>query len=307
MLTTNIKRIIKSAVSNFWRSRSVSLSAILVMTITLFVFVGIIFSNAVLDSALNQIKSKVDINVYLTTGASEEDILFLKNSLEKLPEISLVEYVSREQALKNFKEKHKDDQLTLEALNELQDNPLGAVLNIQAKETNQYENIAKFLDNESVLSRDGITVIDKINYYQNKIVIDRLTKIISATEQAGFIIALLLVIISAVITFNTIRLAIYISREEISVMRLVGASRKYVRGPFVVEGILYGLTSAFIVLVLSLLIAYYIGDFSSKLFGLNLFDYYLGDFFRISGIIVLSGIVLGAVASFLAVRKYLKV
>ncbi|OGD68479.1 hypothetical protein A3E89_01075 [Candidatus Campbellbacteria bacterium RIFCSPHIGHO2_12_FULL_35_10] len=307
MLIVNIKRITKSAIVNLWRSRIVSLSSVLVMSITLFVFGSLIFSNALLESVLTQIKSKVDINVYFITSANEEDVLVIKKSLESLSEVGVVEYVSSEQALDNFKTRHKDDQLTLQALEELGTNPLGAALNIQAKQTSQYESIARFLEGASVLSADGQNIIDKVNYNQNKIVIDRISKIIIATERIGFIVTLLLVIMSIIITFNTIRLTIYISKEEISVMRLVGASNKYVRGPFVVEGMIYGLVSGLVTLIVFLPLTYYLGSFSEKLFGLNMFDHYLGNFFSISFIILSSGVFLGVVSSYLAVRRYLHV
>jgi len=308
MLVTNIKRIIKSSVINLWRSRIVSLSSILVMSVTLFVFGLLIFSNVALDSVLTQIKQKVDINVYLTTIAPEKDILSLKESLEGLPEVKSVEYVSREEALKKFKEKHSADQLTLQALDELEENPLGAVLNIQAKETSQYETIANFLNNEEgILSSEGQTVIDKVNYSQNKVVIDRLSKIISATEKIGFVATLVLVFISILITLNTIRLTIYIAKEEISVMRLVGASNAYVEGPFITAGIIYGLISSFLTILFFLPLTYYLDSFIQKLFGLNLFDYYLSNFWSISATLIFSGVSLGVVSSFFAVRKYLKV
>ncbi|MBU1557471.1 ABC transporter permease [Patescibacteria group bacterium] len=307
MFVTNTKRITKSAIINLWRSRIVSMSSILVMSITLFVFGTLIFSNAALDSALTQIQEKVDINVYFTVSAPEEEILSLKKSLESLPEVGTVEYVSREESLEKFRERHGDDQLTLQALDELEDNPLGAVLNIQAKETSQYETIASFLNSESVLSSEGTNLIDKVNYYQNKIVIDKLSKIISSSQKIGFIATLILVIMSIIITFNTIRLTIYIAREEISIMRLVGASNEYVRGPFVVAGVVYGLISAGFTLLVFLPLTYYIGSFTQRLFGLNMFEHYLSNFWNISIIIIFSGVTLGIISSYLAVRKYLKV
>lgn len=277
------------------------------MFITLLVFGSLIFSNALLDSVLGQIKDKVDVNVYFVTTAPENEILDLKTSLENLLEVKSVEYISREQALENFREKHKDDQLTLQALEELDENPLGATLNIQAKETSQYESITSFLNNFTELSKDEIPIIDKINYFQNKIVIDRLTKIIKTTETVGFVVALILVIMSIIITFNTIRLAIFISRDEISVMRLVGASNKYVRGPFVVEGILYSIVSSVLALILFFPVTYYLRSFTQQLFGINIFDYYMDNFWFVLSVITLSGILLGIISSYLAVRKYLEV
>jgi len=116
-----------------------------------------------------------------------------------------------------------------------------------------------------------------------------------------------LVVISVIIIFNTIRMAIYISREEISIMRLVGASDAYVRGPFVFEGMMYGIISAVITLVLFYPIALWLGPYTQQFFGdINLFMYYTSNF----GIIFLSimgtGVFLGALSSYLAVKKYLR-
>jgi len=303
MFITNTKRIIKAALVNFWRNKTVSMSAVLVVSITLLVFGSLIFSNAALDSVLLQLKDKVDINVYFTVDAEEEEILELKKSLESFPEVESVEYISREIALENFRKNHENDQTTLEALDELGDNPLGATLNIQANETDQYESIVKFLgENDSPSS-----IIDKVNYYQNKLVIDRLAKIISNTERAGFVVTLILIIISIIITFNTIRLAIYIAKEEISVMRLVGASNRYVRGPFVIEGVLYGIISSVLALIIFFPVTFYLGSFTEKLLGVNVFEYYLINFFHILLILLASGVFLGVFSSYLAVRKYLKV
>jgi len=303
MFITNTKRIIKAALVNFWRNKTVSMSAVLVVSITLLVFGSLIFSNAALVSVLLQLKDKVDINVYFTVDAGEEDILELKKSLESFPEVESVEYVSREMALENFRKNHENDQTTLEALDELGDNPLGATLNVQANETDQYESIAKFLGENSSSS----SIIDKVNYYQNKLVIDRLTKIISNTERVGFVVTLILIIISIIITFNTIRLAIYIAKEEISVMMLVGASNRYVRGPFVIEGVLYGIISSALALIIFLPVTFYLGSFTEKLLGVNVFEYYLTNFFHILLILLVSGVFLGVFSSYLAVRKYLKV
>ena len=126
--------------------------------------------------------------------------------------------------MENFKLVHENDQITLQALEELGDNPLEASLNIKAKEPSQYEGIANFLNEENILS-SAAKIIDKINYFENKVAIDKLSRIIDSAERLGLALSLALVIVSVVITFNTIRLTIYISREEISVMQLVGASK----------------------------------------------------------------------------------
>lgn len=285
-----------------------SLSTVLVMTVTLFVIGSLLFSNALLNASLSELQDKVDVNVYFLTSASETDILSLKKSLEALPEVAVAEYVSRAQALDNFKKRHENDALTLQALDELGDNPLGAVINIRAKETSQYEGIAKFLEGKEVLSKDGVSIIEKVNFYQNKAAIDKLTRLIDSSERLGIAVALILSVLSVLIAFNTIRLIIFISREEISVMRLVGASNKYIRGPFVVSGVMYGVVAAVITLIVFVPVTYWLGSATNQFFsGINLFNYYLDNFVSVGLVLVGSGVVLGAVSSFLAVRRYLTV
>ncbi|MSU56361.1 MAG: ABC transporter permease [Candidatus Taylorbacteria bacterium] len=308
MLWTSIKRVIKAGFVNFYRDGFVSLASVLIMTMTLFVIGGVLFLSATLSASLEEIKSKVDVNVYFQTSTSEEEVLALANALRTLPEVKEVDYISREQALGNFKKRHENDELTLQALQELPDNPLGSVLNIRAKEPSQYEGIASFLKGDIALGGGKKPIIDEVNYYDNKVAIDNLSNIIKATERIGSILALVLVIISISIALNTIRLAIYISREEISVMRLVGASNTYIRGPFVVSGVLYGVSAALLTLALFYPLTYYLGDSTENFFsGLNLFRYYLAHFGEFSLVIAGSGIVLGALSSFLAVRRYLNV
>lgn len=308
MLWTSIKRVIKAGVVNFYRNGFVSLSSVLIMTVTLFVIGSVIFLSATLTTSLDEIKSKVDVNVYFLTSAKEEEVQTLAKALRTLPEVKDVEYISREQALLDFKKRHENDELTLQALEELPDNPLGAVLNVRAKEPSQYEGIARFLKSDTALGSGVKDIIDEVNYYDNKTAIDKLSRIITSAEKLGFGLALLLVIISVSIAFNTVRLVIYISRDEIGVMRLVGASNKYIRGPFVVSGILFGVVSSLLTLALFYPLTYYLGDSTENFFsGLNLFRYYLSHFSEFFLIIVGSGVVLGAISSFLAVRRYLNV
>ncbi len=307
MFWTNIKRIIRSGFTNFWRNGFVSLSSILVMIITLFVIGSVIFVSATLESTLQQLRNKVDINVYFFTTAAESDILALQGTLKKLPEISSVDYTSSDQALKDFTDRHSTDQLTLQSLQELGINPLGASLNIKAKNPSDYASIATFLQGDSALSKDGGKIIDTVSYDEHKSAIETLANIVNSSEKLGFGLTILLVIISILITFNTIRLTIYVSREEISVMKLVGASTKYVRGPFVVSGILYGLIAGIITLGLFYPITLSLQKVTENFFtGIDLFHYYIANFGQIFLVVIGSGILIGAVSSYFAVRRYLK-
>jgi cell division transport system permease protein len=304
---TKFKRVLKAGLFNFWRSGYVSLSSVLVMVITLSVICSVVFIGAILNATMNELRNKVDINVYFVISAPETDILSLQKKIEALPEVSSVKYVSRDQALQNFKLKHENDQVTIQALDELSDNPLGAALNIKAKEPSQYESIANFLNEDNILSSDGQKIISKINYYDNKTAINNLSGIINATEDLGLVVSLALVFVSIINTFTSFGLTIYISREEISVMQLVGASKNYVRGPFVVTGVIVGLLAGLITMLIFFPVCYWLGNTTQNFFiSFNIFDYYIHNFFEIILIVVGAGVAIGAVSSYLAVRKYLK-
>lgn len=318
MIFTHFKRITRTGFINFWRNGFLSFSAIIVITLSLGVFGALIFGSAFGRALLKEVKNKVDINVYLVLDAQEPDVLVLKKTIENLPEVDKVEYVSRDQALSEFKDKWKDNSLILQGLDEIGDNPFPAVLNIKAKEPSQYAGIATFLDSKNSLSQNGSNIVEKINYNQNKLIIDRLGRIIPAVEKVGSILAILFVIVAIIITFNTIRLIIFTSKDEISVMKLVGASNMYIRGPFVVSGVMYGIFSAILTLVLLGVFAYYSDIIIMKFSGVqgaqdfsllvNVFSsYFIKNFGQIFAIIVGSGVILGGISSYLAVKRYLRV
>ena len=317
MIFVHIKRIIRTGFVNFWRNGFLSFSAVIVITLSLTVFGALIFGSAFSRALISEVKNKVDINVYFNLDAQESEIFALRKTIEALPEVQKVEYVSREQALTDFKEKWKDNGFIIQGLEEIGSNPLPAVLNIKAKEPSQYAGIASFLDGKNS-SQNGSDIVDKINYNQNKIIIDRLGRIIPAIERTGTIVAILFIIVAIVMVFNTIRLIIFTAREEISVMRLVGASNFYIRGPFVISGMMYGIFSAILTLLVLGAFAYYSDAMLIKFSGVenandlsmisNVFlNYFMTNFGQIFAIMMASGILLGALSSYMAVKRYLRI
>src|SRR3989339_21253 len=271
---TGFHRIIKSGLLSFRRNGLVSWAAVLIMTVTLAVVTSLLLLQAVLSFSLEQIKNKVDVTIYFTPGAPEEKILLLKESISKLPEVAEVNYTSAQEAITIFRERHSDDYPTIQALDEINENPLGAYLNVKAKEISQYESIANFMKSDNALVSGSASIIDKVNYHQNRLVIERLNTIISGAQKLGFLITLLLVIISIIITFNTIRLTIFISKEEIGVMRLVGASKMHVRGPFMIEGAIYGIIATLITLAIFWPATAWLGVKMTDFLGINMYGYY---------------------------------
>jgi cell division transport system permease protein len=232
------------------------------------------------------LQDKIDISVYFKSDAPEENILALQDELIILPEVKTVEYISRNEALTRFKDRHSDNPVILEALGELDDNPLEASLNIKAKAPEEYSSIAAFLGKNQFTE-----FIDKVTYFQNKQVIERLSAIVRTLQRSGIALSLVLALIAVLITFNTIRLAIYTSREEINIMKLVGATKEHIRGPYIFEGVLYGFIAAVSTLILYLPV--------------NAFD--LSNLPFIAALMIVIGVVLGVLSSFIAVRRYLKV
>jgi cell division transport system permease protein len=276
------------------------------MTMTLIIIGSLMFMNSMVSNFLSYVKDKVDVNVYFVTSVEEPAILSLKAELENIPEVDYVTYTSRDAALSAFRARHAEDQLTLQALDELGENPFGASLAVKAKEPSEYEAIAQFLEDRSTDS-NGQPFIDSVNYTQNKTVITELENLTTAVGRFGLVTILIFAVASVLITFNTIRLAIYTAREEISVMRLVGASNMYIRGPFIVEGTLYGMVSGLIALIVFFPLAWLFKGASTNLFGADIFAYYLANFPLFLLILLGAGALLGGVSSFLAVRKYLSV
>jgi len=305
---TFFKRILGAGATSFARSGAVSFATVLIMTVTLTIIGSLIFLSAILTNTLTTIEDKVDVNVYFVTTAAESDILAEQAKLEKLSSVASVSYTTRDQALTDFKTRHANDSLTLQALDELGNNPLEASLSIKAKDPSLYGTVVDYISSDQTLSAGGSSIVDRINYLQNKTVIDRLTAAIHATEQAGIIIVVLFALASIVIALATIRLAIYTARDEIAVMRLVGASNMYIRGPFIVAGIIAGAIAGVIALLLFYPATWYAGNaLTNWLGGFNLFTYYVANFAMVFAIVMGSGILLGGVASWIAVRRYLRI
>lgn len=304
----NAKRMFRAGFLSFTRNGIVSLASVLVMTITLSVLSGVLLFDHVLEATLTSVEQKVDVSVYFIPGADEDAIMALKDQVDAIPEVASTTYISEKDALADFRARHADDQTTLQALDELDDNPIGAMLNIKAKDISQYESISNFFSNTSTLGAGSQSIIDHVDYNANKDDIDTIQGILQKGRLLGLLITFVFMLLSVIITFNTVRLAIYFAREEISVMRLVGASRTHVQGPFIVEGALYGIVATIFSIFIFIPITYWFGKHMTDFFqGINLFTYYLSHIYEFIIILLVFSIGLGALSSLLATRRYLRV
>lgn len=302
-MVTTLFRIIKYGIQGFWRNKLLSAATVSVMTITLFVFLTLIIFNVLTGNAISVLKDKIDISVYFQTSVSEDDILKIKRSLESLNEVKNVEYVSRDQALTLFQERHYADETIVKALEVLEENPLSASLNIKAADPRDYPAIAAYLNNENLDK-----LVDQVTYNQNQLVINRLASIVDTVRKGGIALTAVLSLIAVLVALNTIILTIYSSREEIGIMRLVGASNKFIRGPYIIQGILYGIIAAFLSILLILPLISFAAPYAKIILPeINLQAYFYENMIKLFSYQIFFGIALGAISSFLAVRRYLKI
>ncbi|HMN19211.1 MAG TPA: permease-like cell division protein FtsX [Candidatus Moranbacteria bacterium] len=298
-----LSRTFKEGFHNFRRNGLLSVATVSVLGVSLYVMSATILIGVVANSVLGNIRDNIEISVYFNPTVPEERILEIKGKLEGYREIKSVGYVSKEQALDEFKKLSADDSAITQALEEVGENPLLSSLSVKAHDPAQYELISSSLRDSSYASD-----ISRINYDRNKERIERLSTIVGLIEQVGLTLGIVFVVIGVLITFNAIRLTMYAHKGEFEVMRLVGASNLYIRMPFVFEGIFYGTVSAVVVFLMLLGTARFAAPLTQgALAEGNMFDFYLNNFFLILGALLFSGILLGVVSSFIAIKRYLKV
>ena len=303
MTFTTAYRVIKTGVTNFWRNGWLTLSTIAVISLTLFTIGILLLVNIAANKAFAVLEEKVDISAYFKIETPENQILKIKSEIEELTEVESIEYVSREEALVRFKEEHRDNPLITQSLEELGSNPLQASLNIKASSPDDYPVIDSFLT--SATFRD---FIDKVNYKKNEKVITRIYGITDALKNGGLLLSLVLALITILVTFNVMRLSMYAHREEIEIMRLVGAANWYIRWPFIIEGALAGVFGSFLALVLLWpAVGFASPKIAGFLEGFSLLSYFSTHFFSLLGLEILIGVGLAVIGSMIAIRKYLKV
>ncbi|RLC33964.1 MAG: hypothetical protein DRZ76_03585 [Candidatus Nealsonbacteria bacterium] len=300
---TTFKRILKLGWKGFKMQSGFSLATIFIMVMIISVVTSLFLLQETTNLLVENIEEKVDMAVYFDKEFSADEIMEVKKELSQVPEIKSIKYVSKDEALQKFSERHKDDKVIMESLEEVGQNPLLASLNIRAWEASQYENIAKVIENSSFASH-----ISKMDYSEKKPAIEKLFSITASINKAGIIFSAILALMVLIIAFNTAKLAIYNFKAEIETMRLVGASNWFIKGPFLVQGAICGFLAALIAAVLFTAALFFVSPKIELIApGVNFFGYFLENIFIIFLIQLASGVGLGVLSSWLAVRKYLKV
>ncbi len=297
-------RVIKAGFTNFGRNLWLSTAATMVMTITLVIFAILFLLFTLTNYSIKTIQNTVDISVYFKSGLAEDRILTIKSEIEANSKVKQVVYTSASQAFENFKEKHKDDVLITQSINELNENPLPATLNVKAYNLSDYPEISQSLQDAKYQD-----FIDKVNFEDNRLVIERLNRVLKFIIRSGIGLVVVFSLIAILVIFNTITLTIYNRKEEVEIMRLVGATNWYIRGPFLAESILYALAATIISTLLFLpvffkvlpKIAMFVNP-QVTVFNQNIFNYWF-----LALMMLVISVTLAVFSTLLAIRKYLKI
>lgn len=302
-MVQTFKTVIKSGWTNFKRNSYLSIAATGVMSLALILFLGLLSLQFLTSHVVATLEGKVDISAYFKTDVSDEQILKVMSDLKARGDVVSVDYISRDQALADFKERHAQDTLIQESLAQLDDNPLAASLNIKTKNSAQYASIAEFLEKSKF--RESI---DKISFYENQSVIERIDGFSRSIRSWGLTATLMLALIAVLVTFNTVRLTIYNQKQEIEIMRLVGASNWHIRGPYLAEGGFYGLFASITAMAVFYPLVYLVSDrVSNFLESVDLLAYFTRGMGEVILMTAGLGILLGVASSFVAIRRHLKV
>lgn len=303
IMLTKIKRIIRTGWKEFSRNIGLSMATAFIMVMVISLVTILFLLKPVSDILINSVQKRVDVSVYLKEDVNTDQIMELRSELSKIPEVKEINYVSKEEALETFIEMHKDDPVLIESLTEVGFNPFLASLNIKAWEASQYEQVTNFLESDSFQN-----LIDKVDYYQRKPVIEKVFSLANGVNKVGFFLGIIFGAIAVLISFNTVRIAIHSSKEEISIMRLVGASNWFIRGPFLVQGVIVGFIAVIITLLITFGFSYFL---NSKIMSLapeiNLWEIFISNLIILFLIQLATGVGLGIISSYIAVRKYLKI
>lgn len=303
MIILTLTRTLKAGFQNFYRNGSLTVAAVSILTLALLIISVILVLSISANLGLKYVQDKIDIRVYFKAGVEEQEIMAFRAEVQKYQEVKAAEYISKNKALDDFKAANAAKPDILKAIEAVEENPLLASINIKAANPEQYDVIAKSIENSSYRQN-----IASINYQQYKLVIDRFNTTIKTIRKTGVFLFILFSLIAILITFNVIRMTIFNHGTEIEIMRLVGASNNFIRLPFVFEGVIYGVFAAVISIILlfpivKIVTPYVVGSAYVQIIQADFGKYFVLIFLAQ----LLVGTLLGIISSLLAIRRYLKV
>ncbi len=304
ILVTPLGRIISFAWKNIIRNAWIGLATVLVLVLAILSVNVLIGVNALASSAISILEKKIDVSVYFIPETPDAILDQARSYMASLPQTDQVTLSTADQALEAFKERHANDPSILDALEELDENPLGATMVIKAAKTTDYPFLMEALNNPQFSF-----AIESKTYDDHSVAIEQVQQITATVRYFGLILTIIFTVFSALIVYNAIRVAIYTQREEIGIMRLVGASNAFVRLPLILDAIFFALlalliSAALIAVIISVGEPYLLAFYDGADPGLN--TYFTNNFVQL---LVGQGLVISfvvAMASWAAVGRYLK-
>lgn len=305
MFLISLYRVFIFSCQSFWRNFWLSVVTITIIVLTFASINFIIVLNVVSDAAMQIIKNKVDVSVYFRPDVIEPQVLEVQSYLTSLTQVKDIKYVSQAEALEKFRQLHRQDSTIIQSLEELGSNPIGATLQIKAKTIEDYPAIIEILSN----SKYNDLIMDK-NFDDHKVYIDKIKTVSDKINELGLIASIVLSLIALLIVFNTIRVAIYTHRQEIGIMKLVGATNWFICGPFLLEAIFYGVIACIISIIIAYPMLNFIQPYLNSFFlteDFSIATYFNQNFWQIFGFELFIIIILNFLSSYIAIRRYLKV
>jgi len=297
-------RMCRYGVNNFSRNAWLTVAATAVMTITLLSIFMTLSARDILINTVDDVQKKVDLSIYVKTDVSDEAVETIENDLNKLSSVETVTYVSPEEAREDFAKANKDKPESLNALNEAT-NRFPGTFRVVVKDINDTSQLEKFTKDNQTYRDNRDPNRDPSFSGGGKDTINTIGSWVSLAERVGYVLSAVFVALSSLIIFNTIRMAIFNRKEEIQMMKLIGADRQFIRGPFIVEAVVYGFIAAVIAtgagLGMLMLVQRSLSDFGAAVNStIDTVTTYIG--FVLLAMIVL-GAIIGILSSLLATRR----
>ncbi len=298
-------RVIKFGLQNFFRNIWLSFATVSVLTLTVISVNAILVMNVLGQVAVSAVESKVDVSAHFRPDVEEDRVQTVKVALLGMQEVRDVAYVSPEDNLTEFKRINGHDSDLVVALEEIDENPFGATLIVKARDVADYPAVLQALSQPLFTN-----LIEEKDFSDYEAMVSRLNYITTRVEIVMLALSVAFGLVALLIVMNAIRVSIYTHKEEISIMRLVGASNWFIRGPFYVEALLWTVISVGATLALLYPLLVVIQPFLHRFFNtesIDLIAFYQVNFIQVVGLQFLGVAVMTLVTTKMATARYLKI
>lgn len=301
---TGLYRIVKFAFQDIGRNLGLSVMTVFILILMLLSVNALLTMDVTTREAIGLVKEQVNVSLYMVENATDKNVKDVQNYIASFPEVESVKVLTREEVLESFRTRHQFSAEVLQALAELGGNPFGPTIIVKTREPGDYRAIL-----ESVAKSDYDALVEAKSFDGHEEALDKIQAITQRIERIVFGLAVLFAIISFLIIFNTVRVAIHTQRVEISIKRLVGANNWFIRGPYLVESLLFTLISVLATMLIMYFAIQWLDQYVGIVFpnGFSLTKYYNSHMLYVFGLQTLSVLLLTVTSSSMAMRRQLKV